>query len=212
MIPRLERNFQNDFNHPFGTFEHVSDQNWVYEQNDFNLDQCAASSKVGPGQYACAPSYKRFVSVVVCPDFGTFRTYLKDFDHILVWNEAILIFTHSKGILNLSNLAWYQILKDFDQSQSKMKNFRLNLPFTLFSTILWWLWVINNMLHGYFETFSTISPYPSLKWSQRIFDQTYISLYCLEYGGECGWQLICLSLCLGKASFVVLAVMFGLNY
>ena len=36
----LERNFQNHFNHSFGTFEHVSDQNLIYEQNDSDLDQC----------------------------------------------------------------------------------------------------------------------------------------------------------------------------
>ena len=40
MIPRLERNFLNHFNHSFGTFEHVSDQNLIYEQNDSDLDQC----------------------------------------------------------------------------------------------------------------------------------------------------------------------------
>ena len=41
IIQMLERNFQNHFNHSFDTFEHVSHQNWIYEQNDFNLDQCA---------------------------------------------------------------------------------------------------------------------------------------------------------------------------
>ena len=44
MIQKLERNFQNHFNHSFGIFEHVSDQNWIHEQNDFNLDQCALDS------------------------------------------------------------------------------------------------------------------------------------------------------------------------
>ena len=45
MIQKLERSFQNNFNHCFGTFEHVSDQNRIYEQNDFNLDQCAVCAK-----------------------------------------------------------------------------------------------------------------------------------------------------------------------
>ena len=30
--------FECDF---FDIFEHVSDQNWIYEQNDSDLDQCA---------------------------------------------------------------------------------------------------------------------------------------------------------------------------
>ena len=44
MSQKLERNSEDHFNHSFGTFEHVSVQNWIYEQNSFNLDQCALES------------------------------------------------------------------------------------------------------------------------------------------------------------------------
>ena len=46
MSQKLERNSEDHFNHSFGTFEHVSDQNWIYEQNDFNLEQCAVASNI----------------------------------------------------------------------------------------------------------------------------------------------------------------------
>ena len=48
-IQKLGRAFENHFLHSFGPFEHVSDQHWIYEQNDSDLNQCEASSKVATG-------------------------------------------------------------------------------------------------------------------------------------------------------------------
>ena len=38
MIKKLVRNYENDFNHSLGTFEHAFDQNCFFEQNDSYLD------------------------------------------------------------------------------------------------------------------------------------------------------------------------------
>ena len=43
MIKILERSFQNHFIHSFGSFKHVSEQSWIHEQIDSDVDQCAVN-------------------------------------------------------------------------------------------------------------------------------------------------------------------------